>query len=130
MLSVFLACDDPYRSAELFTTRLGWRLLFATPPDSDDRLACVGLGDAEVLLGTADEQFLPAASRAHRGAGVTVYLRLPVSEPIGPVHARHADAGVVTAPLSERDWGEVAFDAEIEGYRFLIAQPPSPAPQP
>ncbi|WP_232383536.1 DinB family protein [Actinomadura violacea] len=122
MLSVFLACEDPYATADLFTGRLGWRLVFATPRDSADRLACVSLGDAQVMLGTDDEEFLPAASREHRGAGVTVYVRLPDAADIAAVHARHAEAGVATAPLSTREWGEGAFDARIAGYRFLITQ--------
>ncbi len=122
MLSVFLACDDPYETAKLMTEQLGWRLEFATPADSGDKLACVSLGGAEVRLGTADERFLAAASRDHRGAGVTVYVRLPATEDISAVHARHAAAGVVTTPLAQRPWGELAFDAVIAGYRFLIAQ--------
>jgi catechol 2,3-dioxygenase-like lactoylglutathione lyase family enzyme len=122
MLSVFLACDDPYETARFCAERLGWRLVFATPRESDDKLACVALGDAEVMLGTADEQFLSSASRAHRGAGVTVYLRLPPTEDIAAIHARHAAAEVVTTGLSKRPWGEMAFDAAIAGYRFLVAQ--------
>lgn len=124
MLSVFLACDDPYETARFMTSTLGWRLVFATPSDSDDRLACVGLGDAEVMLGTADEKFLPAASRQHRGAGVTVYVELPATEDIAAVHTGHASAGVVTQPLSLRPFGH-AFDAVIGGYRFLISQQPA-----
>lgn len=108
------------------TERLGWRLEFGTPRDSDDRLACVALGDAEVMLGTAVEEFLPAVSRQHRGAGVTVYVRLPVTEDIAAVHARHAGGGVVTGPLALRLWGEHAFDAVICGYRYLISQPTAP----
>lgn len=122
MLSVFLACDDPYQTARLMTEELGWRLEFATPADSDDKMACVSLGGAEVMLSTADERFLPAAGRDHRGAGVTIYVRLPDTENIAEVHARHAAAGVVTAALDQRPWGELAFDATIAGYRFLIAQ--------
>ena len=76
------------------------------------------------MLGTADEQYLPAASRQHRGAGVTVYIRLPQSEDMAKVHERHAAGGVVTQPLSQRPWGELAFDADIAGYRFLITQEP------
>jgi catechol 2,3-dioxygenase-like lactoylglutathione lyase family enzyme len=125
MLSVFLACDDPYETARYMAGTLGWRLVFATPGDSDDKMACVGLGDAEVMLGTADEKFLPAGSRDHRGAGVTVYVQLPATEDIAVVHAGHARAGVVTAPLSVRPWGETAFDAVIAGYRFLISQQPA-----
>jgi hypothetical protein len=122
VLSVILACDDPYRTADLFVDQLGWQLVFRTPAESQDRLAGVGLGDAQVMLGVADEQFLPQAAREHRGAGVEVYVRLPVTVDIDAVHARHAAAGVVTRALCTRDWGERAFHAEIAGYRFLIAQ--------
>ena len=124
VLSVFLACDDPYETAAFFTDRLGWRLVFATPADSADRLACVALADAEILLSTADERFLPAASRGHRGAGVTIYVRLPPAEDIAAIHDHHAEAGVVTKPLAARPWGETAFEARMGGYHFLIAQQP------
>jgi catechol 2,3-dioxygenase-like lactoylglutathione lyase family enzyme len=124
VLSIFLACDDPYEAAGFMTGELGWRQVFATPADSGDQLVCVGLGDAEVMLGTAAEEFLPAASRQHRGAGVTVYVQLPPTEDIAAVHARHAGGGVVTGPLAQRPWGEIAFDAVICGYRYLISQQP------
>lgn len=107
------------------TDKLGWRLVFATPSDSADKVACVGIGDAEVMLSTADEQFLPAASREHRGAGVTVYIQLAAGDDIDAIHAGHAQAGVVTGPLTRRPWGEHAFDAVISGYRFLITQRPA-----
>ncbi|GIJ56680.1 hypothetical protein Vau01_041960 [Virgisporangium aurantiacum] len=124
MLSVILACDDPYKAADLFVERLGWRLVFATPADSDDRLACVGLGDARVMLGTAGEEFLPTEARPFRGAGVEVYVQLTASLPIEEVHRRHAEAGVVTRALATREWGERAFQFEAEGYRFMVAQDP------
>jgi catechol 2,3-dioxygenase-like lactoylglutathione lyase family enzyme len=72
VLSVLIACDDPYETAELFTGPLGWRLVFATPRDGADKLACVALGDDQLMLGTAEERFLPRQSRLHRGAGVTI----------------------------------------------------------
>jgi hypothetical protein len=122
MLSVILACDDPYGTADLFVTQLGWRLVFATPADSDDRLACVELGDAQVMLGTAEQEFLPGPARPYRGAGVEIYVRLPESIPIDEVHKRHAAARIVTSPLARREWGELAFRFETDGYRFLIAQ--------
>lgn len=106
------------------TGELGWRLEFATPSDSEDRTAVVSLGGAEVRLGTADERWLAAEARDHRGAGVTVYIRLPQTEDIAVVHERHAAGGVVTTPLGHRPWGELAFDAVIAGYRFLISQQP------
>lgn len=122
MLSVFLACDDPYQTARQMTEQFGWRLDFATPSDSDDKTAVVSLGGAQVRLGTADEQWLAADARDHRGAGVTVHVRLPETEDISAVHERHAAGGVVTTPLGQRPWGELAFDAVIAGYRFLISQ--------
>ena len=39
--------------------------------------------------------------------------------------AEFAAGGVVTQPLSQRPWGELAFDAVIAGYRFLISQEPA-----
>jgi catechol 2,3-dioxygenase-like lactoylglutathione lyase family enzyme len=122
MLSVILACDDLYDTAKFMTETLGWRLVFATPADSDDRLACVALADNEVMLGTTDEEFLPATSRDHRGAGVSIYVQLPPEEDIAAVHGAHAAAGVVTVPLSQRPWGVLAFNAVIASYQFLITQ--------
>lgn len=123
MLRVFLACDDLYGSAMFFTKTLGWELKFSTPPGSGDPLGCVGLGDAEIMLGPAEDRWLPVASRDHRGAGVTVYVSLPPEYEIDAIYAQHAKAGVTTSELAERPWGERAFDAVIAGYRFLIAAP-------
>lgn|GEM_PF-866388 len=122
MLSVILSCDDLYAAADFFTDRLGWQLVFSTPPESDDPMAAVALGDATVMLGPAFEDFLPSRSRDHRGAGVQVFVTLPASEDIEVVHRRHEAAGVVTKPLSARPWGRRAFNAELFGYRFLVAE--------
>ncbi len=72
MLSVFLACDNPYEIARLMTEHLGWHLEFATPADSEDRLTCVkpgSLAGAQVRLGTADERFLPPRAASIEGRG-------------------------------------------------------------
>src|SRR5260221_659288 len=45
MLSLILACDDPYETADIFTAKLGWTLDFTTPPESGDPLAAGGLRD-------------------------------------------------------------------------------------
>jgi hypothetical protein len=129
VLSLILPCDDPYQTASFCTDELGWRLVFATPQDSDDKLTCVALGDAEVMLGVAAEEFLPRLARDHRGAGVSIYITLPGTEDIAAVHDRHAQAGVVTEPLTLRPWGPMAFNATIAGYHFLITQdqPQDPA---
>ncbi len=122
MLSVILACDDLYAAADYFVEPLGWTLVFATPPESDDTLACVQLGDAQVMLGTAVDEFLAPPARQHRGAGVAIYLTLREEDDIDAIHGRHLEAGVVTSELSQRPWGPRAFGAEILGYRFLVAE--------
>jgi hypothetical protein len=70
MLSVFLACEDPYEVARFLVEKLSWRL---------------------------EEQYLPAASRERRGAGVTVYLRV---DGIDGIWTRHQAAGVTTTTPS------------------------------
>lgn len=115
MLTPILATPDPYRAAEEFT-RNGWTLLFATPEDSGDPLACVGLRDAQVLLGVDTEAFLPAAARDHRGAGVQLYVEVPAPD-LDHIHAAHQAAG----PVQERPWGVRAFTVTLAGYSFMVA---------
>lgn len=67
MLTPILATDDPYQAVKAFVSA-GWSLAFQTPPDSGDPLACVALAGSQVMLGTSLPQFLPADSRAHKGA--------------------------------------------------------------
>ena len=126
MLSVFLACDDPYATGRLMTGVLGWTPVFATPADDDDKLVIVSLAGARVMLSTAEERWLPAAARDYRGAGVTVFVALPPEADIDAIHARHAAGGVITTPLADRPFGQRAFDAVIAGYRFMISQEPGP----
>jgi hypothetical protein len=99
VLTPILATDDPYEAAALFV-KAGWSLVFQTPRDSGDPLTCVDLAGARLLLGTSLPQFLPAESRAHRGAGVEFHLTVP-SEKIGAVyeeHRRHAESVPVLGP--------------------------------
>jgi hypothetical protein len=119
MLTPILATDDPYQAAAAFV-EAGWSLIFKTPRDSGDPLACVGLAGAQLMLGTSLPQFLSAEGRAHKGAGVEFHLTVP-SQDIGAVyeaHRRHAESvtSLVTQP-----WGELAFHTVLLGYRFLIA---------
>lgn len=119
MLTPILATDDPYAAAAAFTDA-GWSLVFKTPPDSGDPLACVDLGGAQVMLGTSLPEFLPDESRAHKGAGVEFHVTVPASEidEIFAVHKAHADSAT---DLVLQPWGERAFHAVLLGYRFLIA---------
>lgn len=119
MLTPILATDDPYEAAALFV-KAGWSLVFQTPPDSGDPLACVALADARLFLGTSLPQFLPAESRAHKGAGVEFHVTVPAADMDAVYMAHRARADSVTE-LAERPWGELAFRAVLLGYRFLIA---------
>jgi hypothetical protein len=119
VLTPILATDDPYQAAADFVTA-GWSLIFQTPRDSGDPLACVGLAGAQLMLGTSLPQFLPAQSRAHKGAGVEFHLTVPSGdiEAVHEAHRRHAESVTDLAP---QPWGERAFHAVLLGYRFLIA---------
>ena len=119
VLTPILATDDPYEAAARFVTT-GWTLVFETPRDSGDPLACVELAGARVLLGTAAPRFLPPESRGHRGAGVEFHVTVPAPgiEKIFAAHRAHADS---TTGLAVQPWGERAFHATLLGYRFLIA---------
>ena len=123
MLTPILATDDPYQAAEVFV-KAGWSLVFQTPRDSGDPLACVALAGARLMLGTSLPQFLPAESRAHKGAGVEFHLTVP-SEDIGAVHEAHRQHAESVTGLALQPWGEQAFHAVLLGYRFLIAAEPS-----
>lgn len=119
MLTPILATDDPYVAAAAFTDA-GWSLVFKTPPDSGDPLACVGLAGAEVMLGTSLPQFLADESREHKGAGVEFHVTVPASE-IDGIHAAHKAHADSTTDVVVQPWGERAFHAVLLGYRFLIA---------
>jgi hypothetical protein len=124
MLTPILATDDPYVAATTFTDA-GWSLIFQTPPESGDPLVCVGLADAQVMLGTSLPEFLADESREHKGAGVEFHVTVPASE-IDRIYAAHRAHAVSTTDLAVRPWGERAFHAVLAGYRFLIAAQASP----
>jgi len=52
-----------------------------------------------------------------------MYVTLGADEDVEGVWRRHHAAGVTTSELTGRPWGVRAFDAVIEGSRFLIAGP-------
>ena len=100
MLTPILATDDPYEAAAVFM-KAGWSLVFQTPPDSEDPLACVALAGAQVMLGTSAPEFLPPESRAHKGTGVEFHVNVPSAD-IGAIyeaHRRHAES-VTDLPTS------------------------------
>jgi len=115
VLTPILATADPYAAADEFVAN-GWGLAFATPKESGDPLACVELHGAQVLLGVDSEQFLPAAARDHRGAGVQFYVEIP-ADALDAVHVAHRYPG----PVMERGWGARSFAVQVSGYNFMIA---------
>jgi hypothetical protein len=115
VLTPILATGDPYVAAEEFVAS-GWTLAYATPKDSDDRMAVVRLHDAQVMLGVDSERFLPAESREHRGAGVQLYVEVP-ADAIEAVHAAHQAPG----PIEQRPWGVRSFVVTLAGYSFMVA---------
>lgn len=119
MLTPILATDEPYKAAAVFV-RAGWSLVFQTPPDSGDPLACVALAGAQLMLGTSLPQFLPAESRAHKGAGVEFHITVP-DEDLDPIYETHRQHAESVTDLAVQPWGERAFHAVLLGYRLLIA---------
>jgi hypothetical protein len=119
VLVPILATEDPYEAAGRFAAA-GWTLVFQTPRDSGDPLACVELAGAQVLLGNAAPRFLPPESREHRGAGVEFHVSVPASD-IGEIFAAHRAHADSLTDLAAQPWGETAFHVTLAGYRFLIA---------
>ncbi|WP_427889472.1 hypothetical protein ACQHIV_39500 [Kribbella sp. GL6] len=115
MLTPILATPDPYAAADEFVAN-GWTLAYATPKDSGDRMAVVELYGGQVMLGVDTEQFLPAAAREHRGAGVQFYVEVP-ADVIDAVHATHRDPG----PIEPRAWGVRSFVVRLASYNFMVA---------
>jgi uncharacterized glyoxalase superfamily protein PhnB len=120
MLSAILATPNPRAAATEFV-RAGWTLAHATPPESGDRLAIVELAGAQVILGTDGPKFLSEAGRAHKGAGVEFYVRLPDEADAEAIFRKHQAAGVVTEPFEPRSWGGRAVRVHLAGYRFMVA---------
>jgi len=119
VLTPILATDDPYEAAAVFV-QAGWSLVFETPRDSGDPLACVALAGAQVMLGTSVPEFLPAENRAHKGAGVEFHVTVPDAD-IGAMYEAHRRRAESVTELIDQPWGERAFHAVLLGYRYLIA---------
>ena len=115
MLTPILATSDPYTAADEFVAN-GWTLAYATPKDSGDPMAVVELHGGQVMLGVDSEQFLPAAARDHRGAGVQLYVEVP-ADVIEKIHAAHQEPG----PIEQRPWGVRSFVVRLAAYNFMIA---------
>jgi hypothetical protein len=123
MLTPILATSDPYGAAAAFV-QCGWSQVFATPPDSGEPAGLRRAGGAQVMLGTSAPQFLAPASQPHKGAGVEFHVTVPGSQ-IAAIYATHGAHADSVTELKPQPWGELAFHAVIQGYRFLLAAEPA-----
>ena len=116
MIRPILACIDPYKTAEDFTSA-GWNLDFSQPPESGDPLVGVSLCENSVLLGVT-EGYVSDEQIFHVGCGVEIYMTVPADE-IQTIYDRHRF--LHPTELVAQPWGDIAFEVKIGGYQFMIA---------
>ncbi len=95
----------------------GWELDFSNPPDSGDPLAGVSLLGNALLLGITDG-YVPENKLADIGCGVELYLTVPQKQ-LEQVYQNHLCFN--PAELKRQPWGDMAFEFQMEGFRFMIA---------
>lgn len=116
MIRPILACDDPYKTAKEFSAA-GWNIDFSQPPESGDPLVGVSLLDNSVLLGVT-EGYVTADELPHIGCGVELYLTVPADQ-IRSIYENHKKLD--PTQLTPQPWGDLAFEVEIGGFKFMIA---------
>ena len=116
MIKPILAYKDPYKAAEEFAAA-GWNIDFSQPPESGDPLVGIFLCGNSVLLGVT-EGYVAEEHIQHIGCGVVIYMTVP-AEQIEGVYQKHLK--LHPTELSIQPWGDLAFEVEISGYRFMIA---------
>ena len=116
MIRPILACVDPYKTAEEFTS-VGWNVDFSQPPESGDPLVGVSLFDNSVLLGITDG-YVSMDRISYLGCGVEIYMTVPAEE-IQQVYNNHSILN--PTKLTAQPWGDLAFEVQIGDFRFMIA---------
>lgn len=116
MIRPILACIDPYKTTEQFAAA-GWNIDFSQPPESGDPLVGISLCGNSVLLGVT-EGYVADEHIQHIGCGVVIYMTVP-AEQIECIYQNHLM--LHPTELSIQSWGDLAFEVEIGGYRFMIA---------
>ena len=116
MIRPILACVDPYKAAEEFAAA-GWNIDFSQSPESGDPLVGVSLYGNSVLLGVT-EGYVAGNHIQHIGCGIVIYMTIPTGQ-IKSIYQNH----LMLRPteLTSQPWGDLAFEVEIGGYRFMIA---------
>lgn len=116
MIRPILACADPYEAAGQFAAA-GWSIDFSQLPESGDPLVGISLCGNSVLLGVT-EGYVADEHIQHIGCGVVIYMTAP-AEQIESIYQKHLM--LHPTELSIQPWGDLAFEVEIGGYRFMIA---------
>lgn len=116
MIRPILACVNPYKTAEVFAAA-GWSIDFSQPPESGDPLVGVSLCGNSVLLGVTDG-YVADNYIQHIGCGVEIYMTVP-AEQIKSIYQNHLM--LQPTELTSQPWGDLTFEVEIGGYRFMIA---------
>ena len=116
MIKPILACENPYKTAELFSDA-GWNIDFSQSPESGDPLVGVSLCDNSVLLGVT-QNYVSDAQLEYLGSGVVMYITVP-SDKIERIYERHHF--LKPSELTVQPWGDTAFEVSIGDYKFMIA---------
>lgn len=116
MIRPILACADPYEVAGQFAAA-GWSIDFSQLPESGDPLVGISLCGNSVLLGVT-EGYVADEHIQHIGCGVVIYMTAP-TEQIESIYQKHLM--LHPTELAIQSWGDLAFEVEIGGYRFMIA---------
>ena len=121
MIRPILACIDPYKTAEDFTSA-GWNIDFSQTPESGDPLVGVSLCGNAVLLGVT-EGYVSNEQISYVGCGVEIYMTVPTNE-IQTIYEQHSS--LHPTELVVQPWGDIAFEVKIGGYQFMIAAEQTP----
>ena len=116
MIKPILACKNPYYAAEKFHSA-GWNIDFTQPVESGDPMVGISLFDHQFLLGIT-EGYVSSEAVSHIGCGVVFYVTVPKTE-IENVYQKHK--AFVTSKLQMQSWGDLAFEAQIDSFKFMFA---------
>lgn len=115
MIRPILACENPYKTAEVFVAA-GWKIDFSQPPKSGDPLVGISLYDNSVLLGVT-EGYVANDVKQYVGCGVVFYLTVP-NDGFNTVYENHKR--FVLSAVEVQTWGDTVFEVEIGGFKFMI----------
>lgn len=117
MIRPILAMQDPYNAAKEFE-KAGWKLDFSNPRESGDPLVGLSLYGNSILLGTMEEKYVKKDAIPFLGTGIEFYVSIP-KDRLAEIYKGHLCFHPTA--LGKQLWGDVAFEVNILGYKFMIA---------